>query len=107
MNDDFGGQIPAEDWEAYAAVRDLPLYLWRTLREMLEPEEELKRRQGIENFKIDVDHATPRVEFSLLDQRMSLDPRLVARLYRGWWARLCFPRRCVSADLKQPRFRRF
>lgn len=90
MNDDFGGNIPADDWGTYAEVRNLPLYLWRQLREAIEAEEESKRRAGAESFRIDIDHATPRVEFSLLDSRMSLDPRLVARLYRGWWARVLF-----------------
>jgi hypothetical protein len=91
MNEDLGGSIPTGDWETYAQVRDLPLYLWRQLREKIEQQEEQWKKEGRADSKIDIMADSPRLEFALLGRMTTLDPRLIARMYRGWWARVLFP----------------
>jgi hypothetical protein len=72
-------KIPDDDWYYYASIRDLPLYLWQYFAEDL-----TGSRAGLSPHK-------RRLQFPLVDNDVTIDPRLVVRLYRGWWARVLFP----------------
>ena len=77
--DNLDDKIPDADWEKFDRVRDLPLYLWDHFREEFVGE------------KAELSPHQHRLRFTLIDEEIELDPRLVARLYRGYWARVFFP----------------
>jgi hypothetical protein len=67
-----------EDWMVLAHIRDMPLYLWEQFHgEILES-------------VADDALVWHRPRFSLINTEVELDPRLIARLYRAWWARVLF-----------------
>lgn len=68
------------DYEQLRLISDLPLYLWRAVQD-----------GSLKQFPNPDAAGHFRVNFRLLDDIIQIDTRLVARLYRSWWARVWFP----------------
>ena len=79
MADDLDDQISDKDWQTFDYIRDLPFHLWDYFREDF-----LGERAKLPPHE-------RRIRFKLIDADVELDPRLLARLYRGFWARVLFP----------------
>jgi hypothetical protein len=68
------------DYEQLRLISDLPLYLWRAVQD-----------GSLKKFPNPDAAGHFRVKFRLLDDAIEIDTRLIARLYRSWWARVWFP----------------
>src|SRR5664279_1547784 len=69
-----------KDYQAYEDLVNFPLLLWQSvcggvLRQFPNPNAP----------------GHYRVSFSLANEQVEIDTRLIARIYRGWWARVWFP----------------
>ena len=71
------------DWQEYSPLRDFPLYLWSASC--------TGSIAGAERRKGGLQPVYGRVKFPFVDTEIDIDARLIARLYRGWWARVWFP----------------
>jgi hypothetical protein len=77
------GEIPHGDWEVYSHLRDLPLTLWCALCwGDLPGSTRADSITGLVTYR--------RVKIKTVEGVREMDSRLIARLYRSWWARLYF-----------------